>query len=357
MIMRATLLIIVALAISFGGFKPTQDEPLPQHGLLWKITGNDLKYTSYLFGTYHNLGGMQILDSIKTFDSIFHSTSLLICEAQLSDLAELRKQKMLTKPSRENNFLKPWPVTDSTYENLLTAKQKDILDSAVNSNEMVKKLKQVNPNMRPTQLLSLFKYLYNAFENKTALKISKDYLYPNDTAEISILDVYFQRLAKKNGMKIVSLDSLEEYLKIQDSIYNLHSQLSYKTEIDILIYYIENHLTIDSLIQDKTNRLLSLYLKQDIGFILNYNKQQQEEFNFNNDQFLSLGGDVNYIEKRERFMLYERNNHWMKKIPGLLKEGSCFIAVGAGHLAGENGLINQLRGLDFTVVPVTENSN
>ena len=153
-------------------------------------------------------------------------------------------------------------------------------------------------------------------------------------------------------MKIVALDSKEEYQVIKDSIKNLTSQISYRNEVDILMYYIENHIKIDSLGQDITDRILSAYLEQDISFSLNLNKQQQEELNLINNELEFLSGNENFNEERNKLIIDERNNYWIKKIPSLLEESSCFIAVGAGHLSGEKGLINQLRNLNYTVVPI-----
>jgi hypothetical protein len=39
----------------------------------------------------------------------------------------------------------------------------------------------------------------------------------------------------------------------------------------------------------------------------------------------------------------------MKKLPGLMREGSQFIAVGALHLPMEDGLLNQLQKMGYTV--------
>lgn len=354
-ILKTRLLVILILAISFSGSRSKQTEPFPKHGLLWKITGNGLKSTSYLFGTYHDRGGMQILDSIKIIDSIFNSSSQLICEYQLSDLAERIQQQMRTKSKKPDNGLKPWPIADSTYENLLTAAQKNILDSALNANELLKKYKKANLNLRPVNLLNLIKFSFNDSTRKTELEISGESVQKNDTLKESILDLYFQKLAKRKGMKIVSLDSEEKYQEIKDSVNSRFSLLSYKTEVEILIYYIENQFKIETLKQDMINSLLSAYLKQDISFSLNQNKPQQEELYLISNKFSSFFGNDNIKEIIYKNIFDERNDFWIKKIPGLLKEGSCFIAVGAGHLSGTKGLINQLRELDFSVVPIIEN--
>jgi len=58
-----------------------------------------------------------------------------------------------------------------------------------------------------------------------------------------------------------------------------------------------------------------------------------------------------YLAARNRLIYDARNNYRMKLIPDLIRENSCFIAAGAGHLRGETGLINQLQQLGYTVVP------
>jgi uncharacterized protein YbaP (TraB family) len=51
-------------------------------------------------------------------------------------------------------------------------------------------------------------------------------------------------------------------------------------------------------------------------------------------------------------LLYHRNQNWVKKLKSLLPDKSLVIAVGAGHLPGEKGLINLLRKEGFTLTPV-----
>jgi len=48
----------------------------------------------------------------------------------------------------------------------------------------------------------------------------------------------------------------------------------------------------------------------------------------------------------------DRNNAWMEKLPEIMKEKSSFIAVGALHLAGEEGLLNLLEKAGYKVEPV-----
>ena len=329
--MKATLLHIIIFTLFISGCTSRKIEPLPQHGLLWKITGNGLKNTSFLFGTYHNSEGMQILDSIKTFDSIFSSTNQLICEFQLTDFTNHLEKK------KENDFklLKPWPNPDSTYNNLLTNHQKIIFDSVINSTKLLKKLKKANLNLRPISFLNFIKLTEESKSNDGLTKIP-------------ILDSYLQNLAMERDMKVISLDSEKELKEINDSINNHLSQLDYRTEVDILIYYIKNKQRIDSLKQNYTNRLLTTYLNQDILSL----EQKSEELNAHNNIILSFIGNKKLMQFQKEMLIDKRNNFWISKIPSLIKNNSSFIAVGASHLGGEKGLINQLRLLNYNLVTI-----
>src|SRR5690606_6071119 len=47
-----------------------------------------------------------------------------------------------------------------------------------------------------------------------------------------------------------------------------------------------------------------------------------------------------------------RNGEWLPKIENLIAEGPVFIAVGAGHLLSDRGLIELLREKGYAVEPV-----
>ncbi len=314
-----------------SGCMSKKTEPLPQHGMLWKITGNGLKNTSYLFGTYHKPGGMQVLDSIKNFDSIFSSVNQLICEFQVTDFLNPLKQK------KENDFnlLKPWPNPDSTYTNLFTKHQKNIFDSVVNSSKLLKQLIRADLNLRPLSLINF-------------ISLSEKTKSNDNSTTVPILDSYLQNLATKRDMKIISLDSKKEFLEIKDSINNHLSQLDYRTEVDILMYYIKNKHRIDSLKQIYTNELLTTYLNQDLVSL----GKNNEKLNSHNNIILSFLNNKEFMQFQKEMLINKRNNLWINKIPNLIKNNSSFIAVGAGHLGGAKGLINQLRQLNYSVVTI-----
>lgn len=341
MLLKTKFLLAIVLLSFHGGIKLTGQEALPRHGILWQITGNGLTTPSYLFGTFHEQGGMQILDSIRSFDSIFRSCNQLICEI---DLRNSTKLPLKRKSSTPDKYLKPWPAADSTYLNLLTDRQKNILDSAICRDESLKIIRELN--IRPSQAVGYVKYAYQK-KHRVRQSTGSDRSLKNPFKP-GMLDGYLQQQAQKLNMPIVSLDSNEEYQKLNDSIDSFLSPLSYKSEVAYMIDYIQNYPKIDSLQKEFTNKLLSAYLRQDIYQI----NQQQNEVNRYDHLIIPLIVSPRFMKTQKKMLIDERNKFWMTKIPGLINNNSAFIAVGAGHLGGEKGLINQLQKRNYQVVSV-----
>ena len=57
-------------------------------------------------------------------------------------------------------------------------------------------------------------------------------------------------------------------------------------------------------------------------------------------------------EKYDNLLLNNRNKKWVKELDTIMKKESVFVAVGAGHLVGEQGLINLLKKQGYTVKPL-----
>jgi len=53
-------------------------------------------------------------------------------------------------------------------------------------------------------------------------------------------------------------------------------------------------------------------------------------------------------------LLYNRNRNWIPVIEDYLKSEVIFIAVGAGHLPGEYGVVNLLREQGYVLKPLRD---
>jgi uncharacterized protein len=65
-----------------------------------------------------------------------------------------------------------------------------------------------------------------------------------------------------------------------------------------------------------------------------------------------LTTEIMMPKESKKWMLTNRNNNWVQKLPTIMQEKSSFIAVGAAHLGGDEGLINLLKKAGYTVNPI-----
>jgi uncharacterized protein YbaP (TraB family) len=76
-----------------------------------------------------------------------------------------------------------------------------------------------------------------------------------------------------------------------------------------------------------------------------YQKQHLDELQHLLDQ------EPGFSDTKE-VMLDNRNKNWVIQLREILPEKNIFIAVGAGHMVGENGLISLLKKEGYTLRPI-----
>lgn len=95
-----------------------------------------------------------------------------------------------------------------------------------------------------------------------------------------------------------------------------------------------------------------------IAMIAESNEQETAKlvsnYKIENISFLyEIATDEKYTSKEtKKVMLDDRNSNWVKNMPELMQKESVFFVVGAGHLAGDLGLISLLRKAGYTVKPM-----
>lgn len=58
------------------------------------------------------------------------------------------------------------------------------------------------------------------------------------------------------------------------------------------------------------------------------------------------------METNQDILLDKRNKNWVEQLKSIMKKEPVFVAVGAGHLPGETGLIVLLRKEGYKVRPL-----
>ena len=324
----------------------------PKEGLLWKISGNGLTQPSYLFGTWHGdteLRNQSFLDSVPGFHASFRSVKQFMCENRF---AVLPKATNSSQDKLRALILLP---TDTTYSDLLDKSQINVLDTF-----LTKKLKVTSDkmNLRPNVLSFMFYQMISEdtvrsrirqkvmiLESSTRLPDSvvtarREQLY----SEQDIMDYALLKKAEAKGMEVVGLDELIEYQPIM--LFTTDATL--KQQADSLVRFI-NRSGFDHLV-DSMNLLTSAL--RDVYREQNIHKLKDEKQKLMDGIVKMDTWTKNKMDEMTQSLVSDRNRDWMKHILTYIKNKSTFIAVGALHLPGEDGLIQLLRDAGYTVEPM-----
>ena len=172
--------------------------------------------------------------------------------------------------------------------------------------------------------IGLTKQIFNDVYAKLKPFFLEQLIITNLIKEKISYEMEIKKIADEKNTTIIGLETMNEQLKFIDEI-PINDQL-------LSIVKTIKNFTNES---TKLNELIQYYKAQNIEAL---SKMFEEE-----EPYLKLK------------LVDKRNNNWIPKLVGLFSKKSCFVAVGAGHLAGENGLINLLKKQGYTVEPISIN--
>lgn len=275
-----------------------------QAQLLWKVSGNRLGRPSYILGTYHFAPGSMI-DKIPGMEQAIEGCDIVI--------GELDKENMIGSKVQALAAQAMMAPADSTLDKLYSPQDYAIIEKVFNKyfSNMGVKLRQMNmlkPMAISTQMQAMQAIKY--FPN----------LDPN-----SLIDVAVQTRANDLGRPSVALETVEEQLEL---LFN--APLTEQAKGLLESCKNDEQFTVMS------TKLVEAYMAQDldqINAVMNESSSQEEESAMD-------------------ALLYSRNRNWAKKLQEIMPERACLVCVGAGHLPGEQGLLQLLRDAGYTVEPM-----
>lgn len=302
-----TILILFSLLSSLLACNTTKKEtPKELTGaLLWEISGNGLKQSSYVLGSFHVVSYSDIEKKINGLQPAFSSSNVVVGEINMIDLSN-QMNEMVTAMAMPN---------DTTYQELLSEEDYNFLDQFLKDNLGAGLLQYglIKPVALST-ILTLDMYS----------KVMGDKL-PN-TADG--MDSYFQTEGIKNNKTVKGLETMKEQIDV------LYFSNSLQQQADDLICMIKNK----EYNKESIKKLIEIYYNCDLKGLYELSTDKNTPCPFN--------------EEFEMRLLKDRNDNWMKKLPAMLSEDSNFIVVGALHLCGEDGLLQQLVNKGYTVSPI-----
>ena len=268
--------------------------------LLWKVSGKGLERPSYIYGTHH-LFPLSFLDSVAGLKKVFASSEQMVGEIVLQDMAAIGLE------IQKAGLMPP----DTTWQMLLSDEDYRFVDEQLTAffGVGLQAFGMFKPSVASMQYVAVF------FQKK----------FPDNKGESP--DIWFQQQAATRGIPIIGLEA------VQDQIYVLFELASLKRQAEDLVCALRNIDYTESI----TKKMIKLYRAADLN---GFSKMLLEE------------GPCPANEKQMTALNKTRNDKWLEKLPAIMANKPSFIAVGALHLVGEEGILHGLEKAGYTVEAV-----
>lgn len=265
--------------------------------LLWKIEGNGLEEPSWLYGTQHLMCGEDFLVSEQALERLEASDGLVL-EIDLSDPAiqqQMMQLSRLPKGKRISQSIHD-EATHTAVEEFLT----------LHFGAGLEQFGSIQPIMLTTMAT-------------TAIAECEQ--------PIKSHDIHLVKEATGFGTDITALETVEFQ-------FSLFDRIPLGQQVEELVSIVQDPVAE----RNKFRRMTELYRRQDIGGLYQMIME---------DEFMRANGEL---------LIDQRNRTWIPAMEEMSRDKSMFYAVGAGHLPGENGVINLLRKAGYTLTPTEAGS-
>ena len=299
-LLSVTLLVVFAF-VSCKGSKSAihHQEKLPS-SLLWKIEGKDLTQPSYLFGTIHMIPKEDYFLP-SGLDEAFEKSRQVVFEIDLDEMSGLGSLMGMLS----NLMMKE----GTTLEDLLTAEEYREVSAYFDKMGI------------PMFLLGKVKPMFLSM----LAEVNMD---PNEMASEDLVsyEMELYERAQAANKEVSGLETMKYQMSLFDSI-------PYKEQAMMLVDAVRGTNTES----DMFDQTLELYKQQNIEAMISMVSESDE------------GENGSY----ENVLIHNRNQNWIPVMSNMMKTGPVFFAVGAGHLAGDQGVINLLKKQGYKVTPVS----
>ena len=294
-------LALITIAFSFLSFaqedgiqRPKITEyPMTESSLLWQITSDNTKDTSYLFGTMHMIEEEYFIFPDK-LSALVSKSDILVME--------------LAGTPNPYAIIGHIMLKEGSVFDFFTDKQEDTLVQWV-TNEI---------GMEE----AAFRSTFNGMKPFALLQLSLSDMMGSDTKSY---ETEFENIAKADSVEIIGLETIADQMKIFDDM-TMDEQAI---------------IVMESIRGDKEEAAAALKEMEETYF--------SQEIDSLNMLFSAAGGIL--AEKEDAF-LSDRNKNWIPLIQSIIDVEKGFIAVGAGHLGGREGVIRLLEAEGYTLTPI-----
>lgn len=259
-----------------------------EKSLLWKVSGNGLEKSSYIFGTIHMICeedyvmNATIQNALKSTDAYFAELDF----TNVEDMAKMQSQIMSSTPLSKR-------LSDKEYSKL-----KDLLQETVKLD-----IAQFE-NMSDMGIVSMVTF--------KSFPCEKQKMY-----EMELLTLALAEKKKPGG-----IETFDEQMKVLSSSFTMETLLGMLEDLK------KNGFK-------GTKEMVDIYKSQNIDQLIEF-----------------MGKASYMDDKVYKTILKDRNTSWFTRMPEQMKKQSTFFAVGAAHLGGKDGVITHFKKIGYKVEPV-----
>jgi len=275
--------------------------------LLWKVSGNGLGRPSYILGTYH-LAPASMMENIAGMQQALEGCDIVV--------GEIGKESMMNPEAQMAMAQAMMAPADSTLDKLFTPEDYALVENVFNKyfgtmGVQLSQMKMLKPMAIVVQM--------------QAMQAVKH--FPNFN-ESELIDMAVQSRANDLGKPSEGLETIQEQV---DLLFNTPLTEQAEELLDVC--------KKDDLFTVQSSALAEAYMAQDLAKIEAIITDPE------------LGGDD--AEAMDA-VVYDRNRAWAEKLVKIMPERACLVCVGAGHLPGDQGLLQLLRNRGYTVEPMQQ---
>ncbi|HVZ97175.1 MAG TPA: TraB/GumN family protein [Chitinophagaceae bacterium] len=288
----AIFIIAISITSCNAQHEPVFTKQKSDNTLLWEVSGHGLQRPSFLFGTFHLL----CKDDIHLSDQL---------KKAVSNCKEVYMELDMDDPSTVLGGMLYMNMNDGRkLSDLYSPRDYKRLQSYFDDSLGVPLL--MMQHAKPYFLVAL---LYSKMMNcDTPAGVEEE----------------LAALAKEDKKEIQGLETMKFQASIFDSI-------PYEWQAKELLKNIDSFSSC----------------RQEFAEMVRLYKDQQL------DSMQDMAGSGEFGDnKYDDLLLKNRNKNWVKQLNDIMKKESVLVAVGAGHLGGEYGLINLLKKEGYKVEPL-----
>lgn len=270
-----------------------ESEP-PENSLLWKVTGHNLDAPSYVFGTIHLICREELVIDDR-ITSALSATDQLVLELDLTDQSEMMQVQQL---SVNNDGL-----------NIASELDEEVVDKI---DELIRPLSGIGmPQagmMKPFVIQSMVMTAHLS-------ELCEDGLTSYEN--------YFIEKAAEHELPVEGLETAEFQIGLFDRI-----------PLDQQLDQLETMVMDDRFVINQFDQLFRYYQDEKIREMYSLFQEDEIWMQYKND------------------LLDTRNRSWIPEMEKLMQQQPVFFAVGAGHLAGEQGVLRLLEEAGYEIKAV-----